>query len=1046
MKLQRQSIRLLLLVLILLVAPTIKGQDVIVADGESIGMTPLQFVQTYLVGTGVTVTNALFNGSNEPLNSIDRLPLKSRNQIGSFENSGGAQSQLGLAGGVLLSSGYVRGVLKDSLTSGDMWGSYPGESDPDLVILAGVSLVHDKSILEFDFVPVTDVVSFRYVFGSVEFDQFCGSYNDAFGLLLSGPAIAGGLGFSNDAVNIALLPNSTNYVNINNICAADEGNQGNGIYSWRNLKYDYYSYYRFTYVFTASYPVQCNQTYHMKFVIGDAGDGTWDTGVFLEQNSFSSNSLTSTTSFSNPLTSQILVEGCNNVSLSYSLQHTQATDLIIDLAIQPSGSANQADILPNPFPVHDTIHAGQLQSSLITIIPVADGIPESTENIVITGSTMSCGLATSITSEFTIHDYSPLAIGLNNVTICNGMSDTLTPTITGGQQILPDSVFNYLWSTGATTSSIIVTPPPGHHEYSVTVTDACNQTAFKQISLDVGTSPGAAGNISGIDSICTPQSGLIYSIPTIPGVDRYFWTVPPGAVITSGNVTNSITVNYNETTTSGTISVFGHSDVCGDGEPAILNLVINPSVPAAGAITGVPSHLCQGPTVYTCTILPLSYVTSYEWSLPPGVELLSGSNTNQITCRFGPTAISGNISVRGYNNECGFGAASFQPVIVDPLPGPAGTIGSSFGNFICKPQSGNLFEVSPIAQATNYSWVYTGVSGTAINNGTQLMVDFSDLSTSGNLSVSGQNSCGFGPASPIFPITVNPKPNVEFLTCQDIKTTKNGKPILLRGGRPNGPGGAYRGTGVREISPDIFIFDPADNNVTGGGSAGMGYTITYRYTNMFNCSDEKPMNITVYGSNANTPCPGTVKDVRDNKIYPIFSVGAGVNFRCWTSINLNYGNFIDQTVIPSDNCLPEKLCRSNQSGQCTSYGGYYHWDEIMQYQQGTYYQDLCMPGWHVSTVDDWQILIGQYLGNGQAGNFLKDTTASNNFDGLLNGVEYLNNTWSHLSAADQGTMYWTSQSNSPNSATARGLTKNSSGVSVYESSRANAFSVRCVRN
>jgi uncharacterized protein (TIGR02145 family) len=413
---------------------------------------------------------------------------------------------------------------------------------------------------------------------------------------------------------------------------------------------------------------------------------------------------------------------------------------------------------------------------------------------------------------------------------------------------------------------------------------------------------------------------------------------------------------------------------------------------------------------------------------------------------FGAAALSGNISVRGFNAECGFGEASVHPVIVDPLPGPAGNITGFNGNYICQPLDDVLFEISPILHATDYSWMYSGNLGSYANNGNQLLVDFSGLSTSGNLTVAGHNNCGLGPVSPAFSIIINPKPTVDFLSCQDNKTTKNGKPILLRGGRPGGRGGIYTGTGVQEISPGVFIFNPADNNVTGGGTTGVSHTINYRYTNTFNCSDEKTMNITVFGPNGNNPCPGTVTDVRDNKTYPTFSVGSGINGRCWTATNLNFGNFIDQSVSPSDNCSPEKLCRNNQSAQCADFGGYYNWDEVMQYQQSTIYQDLCMAGWHVATADEWQMLIDQYLGNGQAGGFLKDTTASNNFLGLLKGVYYLNNTWSHLSGADQGTMYWTSQSLFPTSATARGLTRNNSSVSFYESSRANAFSVRCVRN
>ena len=1195
-----------------------------VTSGSAIGMTPQEFVQTYLVGTGIAISNATYNGSAEPLNSALRLPAKSRDEIGSFTNTGGAATQLGINGGVILSTGYVEKTKAGLNPSDDMWGNnQPAESDPDLVILAG-NTIHDKSILQFDFVPQTDVVTFRYVFGSIEFDGFCGSINDAFGLFLSGPGISGGLGFANDAVNIALLPNSTNYVTIFNICAADQGNLGNGVYSWWNVKKDFFSFNRLTYVFSATYTVVCNQTYHMKFAIGDASDGVLDSGVFLEQNSFSSNNVTSTTSFSNPLTGQLLVEGCSNASLVYSIPQAATTDLTIDLAIHPSGTATQADILPNPFPLHATILAGQLQSTPILIVPVPDALPEPTENLVIKGTTITCSISNVVTTEIFIKDLNPLSVGLGDVTICNGSSATLAPVVTGGQQILPANVFNYLWSTADTTASIVVSPPAGHHVYTVTVTDACNQSAMKEVSVDVGTVPGPAGPIAGNSTICTPVLNAIFSIQAITGADNYIWTLPAGAVIAAGNNTNSISVNFDLTAVSGPISVKGHSIICGDGLPSVLNLVINPAVPAAGPITGPstvcqgpgqliysitplpfttsyewivpsgvtvvsgattnqitcifttsaisgnfsvrgyntecnfgipalkpvlvnplpapagpingpatvcqgpnpvtyfisslanttlyewtvpsgvtilsgantnqitclftnsaisgsisvrgfnpecsfgtsmlmpvtvnplpgpagpitgPSTLCQGPDQITYSIAPVANATLYEWSVPSGVTIVNGATTNQITCIFSSSAISGNFSVKGYNALCSFGTPSDKPVLVNPLPGPAGVITSISGAVVCTPETGIGYRVDPITNVLTYTWVYSGTGVTLHNNNASLQIDFSASATSGVLTVKGENGCGSGPLSSSFDITVHPKPIVDLLICNDIKTTKNGRPIVLKGGRPVGTGGIYTGTGVSQISPGVFVFDPSNNNVIGGGTSnGINHNITYSYTNTFSCFDEKSAVITVYGSNSNDPCPGTVKDYRDNQIYPTFLESAGPTSRCWTATNLNYGNYTDKSQSQTENCLIEKYCQNNVASQCSISGGYYQWGELMQYQEITGYQDICMPGWHVASVSEWDNLILGNSGNGNAGSELKDLLNINGFHGLLEGLLYNNNTWAFMTGTTTGTMFWTSAAISAGYATARGLNIFNPSVSLYPSSRVNAFHVRCVRN
>jgi len=1373
-----------------------------VTTGSAMSMTPLEFVQTYLVGTGVTVSNATFNGSAEPLNSALRTPPLYRDQIGSFAATGGALTQLGIGGGVILSSGYVAKAIAPANPNDDMEGiNQPFESDPDLFILAGET-IHDKSILEFDFIPQTDVITFRYVFSSIEFDEFCNSINDAFGLFLSGPGIAGGWGFANNAANIALLPDpeAVSFVTIHNVCLQDNGNLGNGVYSWWNGLHTYFSNDRLTYVLTASHPVTCYETYHMKFAIGDASDGILDSEVFLEQNSFSSNSVIGNTTFSNSLTGQYLVEGCGNVSLVYEIPATHTTALTINLALGSTGTATQADILPNPFPTQVVIPAGALTSPPILIQAISDAIPEPVENLIINATTTTCAVASTVTTTLMIKDYNPLSVTLANQTACSGSPVTLTPVITGGQPILPANTYNYLWSTAATTPAITITPPPGSTPYTVSVTDACSITSSASATANAGAppvpagpitgqnticapatsvtytvpamtgadsytwtlpagatitagsgtntitvdysgsavsgsvtvkginlicgegapvtqfinvypAPQAAGPITGLNNICTPATGVTYSIAAIPGASSYQWTLPPGATITAGNNTNSITVDYDVTATSGTFTVLGQSVSCGNGQPSSLavavhqtpvaagpitgpgtfctpatgitysippvagagtylwnlppgatitagsgtnsitvdfalmtfsgtisvlgqssfcgngpssslTLDLSPTPPAAGAISGeynlctpvtgstystpaitgansylwtipagatitagnntnavtvdfdvtassgqvtvlghsascgdgpssslaldihpapqaatpitgpntvcipatgisysistvtgadtylwtlpsgvtitsgsgtntitvdfsaaavsgqisVKAHsnscgdgtttsmtltthpspeaagpitgltpVCQGSTIRTYSIASLAHTTSYDWSVPAGVTIVSGTGTRQIGCLFTTSAVSGTFSVRGFNAECNFGTPAVLPVVVDPIPGIAGAVTGT--SPVCQGVTGITYTVNPIANAVNYLWNYSGTGVTLTNNGTTLLVDFSGTATSGNLKVTGQNGCGDGVVSPLLPVIVNPKPIADFLTCNDLKTTKNGRPIVLKGGRPLGNRGVYSGTGVTQPAPGIYVFDPSSSSVSGGSTTtGVNYTITYRYTNTYNCSDEKTAIISVYASNAGDPCPGTVIDCRDNQVYPTFLAGSGAGARCWTAANLNYGEFTDTKLSQTDNCTHEKYCRNNAASQCNLNGGFYQWGEMMQYQDAAGYQDICPPGWHVATSHEWDNLITEYFGNAVAGSSLKDTLTASGFHGRLNGILYLNDLWSFGSGLNKGSLYWTSDSGSATQATSRGLNIFNPSVSLYNSSRANAFPVRCVRN
>lgn len=1028
---------------------SITGQ-VTVVEGTAISLTPQQFVETYLAGEGITIMNALYNGSAEPLNSTNRTPLKYRDQIGSFESAGGAATELGISGGVILSTGYSGKAVAGQNPNDDMQqNNQPEESDPDLVILAGgTAQINDKSVLEFDFIPQTDYVTFRYVFGSIEFDGFCASINDAFGLFLSGPGISGGLGFVNDAVNIALLPNSTNYVNIFNICAVDQGNLGQGVYSWWNAKEDYYSYNRLTYVFTATYPVQCNQTYHMKFAIGDASDGILDSGVFLEENSFTSNNITGNTSFSNPYTGQLLIEGCNNVDISYSIPQIQLNNVVIDMAIHASGTATQADILPNPFPLHVNIPAGQLTTPVINISALADALTEGPETLVIKATTTnSCGLANTVTTEFTILDYTTPVVSLENEVICDGSSVTLNPVITGGQPRVPENTFFYLWSSGDTTSSITVSPPFGIHPYSVTVTDACNQSVIKEVTVSVGTTPEAAGPITGNATICTPVYGLVYAIDPVPGADSYEWTLPPGGTIVSGANSAQITVDFDVTTPPGTITVRGVSTVCGTGALSSLPIALNPSAPAAGPITG-PASLCQSNQAITYSIDPLVFVSSYTWTVPPGVTILSGENTTQISCLFGTSAVSGNVTVKGWNTDCGFGPASTLAVTVNPLPGNAGAITSSAGNTICIPAPQVTMSIPPVEHATDYIWNYSGNNVTLANNGNQAIMDFPVNATSGLLQVIPHNGCGLGDPSPPLNLILNPSPVTDFpAPLSEMHTTRNGRPILLRGALPSGPGGVFNGPGVSETFPGTFVFDPGDNAVTPGGPGnGIPHNITYQYTNIYGCSDQTTFTIRVFGSNQSNPCPGTVRDVRDNTIYQTFLVGTGPGAQCWMAENLNAGAWIPDGQEQSDNHIPEKFCPQNQASQCSQYGGYYQWDEMMLHTGMTGYQDICPPGWHVPSPPEWQFLIDYYQGNAAAGNFMMDTTIPNSFHAILKGLRYQNFLWAFNDNPLQGNIYWSSETQPPLRAIARGVNIKNTSVSLYPARRSDAFLVRCVRN
>lgn len=82
-----------------------------------------------------------------------------------------------------------------------------GDADLDKLLTTGGSTAktNDATTLSFDFVPDQQFITFSYVFGAEEYNEFVGgSFNDIFGFFVNG-------------TNVAALPGTTTFVSINNV-------------------------------------------------------------------------------------------------------------------------------------------------------------------------------------------------------------------------------------------------------------------------------------------------------------------------------------------------------------------------------------------------------------------------------------------------------------------------------------------------------------------------------------------------------------------------------------------------------------------------------------------------------------------------------------------------------------------------------------------------------------------------------------------------------------------------------------------------------------
>jgi len=224
------------------------------------GFTASDLAQT-LVGQGVTVSNVTYTGANRA--------------GGKFSGGTGI---IGFEEGIILSSGDIANVVGPN--SGDATSKNNGEAgDSDLNTLSGFT-THDAAVLEFDFVPNWDHLYFQFVFASEEYNEFVGSpFNDVFAFFVNGQncALAQGDPITVNKINngnpFGIGPNSNPSLYINN----DLSDGPPPI----NTEMD-----GLTKILTCASEVTPNQSNHIKLVVADASDFIFDTNVFIEANSF----------------------------------------------------------------------------------------------------------------------------------------------------------------------------------------------------------------------------------------------------------------------------------------------------------------------------------------------------------------------------------------------------------------------------------------------------------------------------------------------------------------------------------------------------------------------------------------------------------------------------------------------------------------------------------------------------------------------------------------------------------------------------------------
>ncbi|MGB3948875.1 MAG: choice-of-anchor L domain-containing protein, partial [Bacteroidia bacterium] len=493
-------------------------------------LTPAQLVQTILLGSGVTASNITYNGVAVA--------------IGDFN---GTASNIGLPAGVLLSSGNINNAVGPNNQGGASVGNgRPG--DPDLDQIMAPTHSYDAAILEFDFVPTSDTVKFRYVFGSEEYMEFVspfpGGINDGFGFFISGPGITGT--FSNNAKNIAIIPGTALpvtmfHLNLNSNSAFYFDN-GNGFGTGTAPNGQTVQYDGFTVVMTAASAVQCGQTYHIKIAIADGGDSALDSGVFLEAGSFSSSGT------ANVGPDIAVNQGCVKQLTAKNL--TASTVTWTSIAPGAQGAYNN--------------YLACTSGCLNNTVTGTAGAPAFVDYKVC-GTSTGCNPTTSCdTVRINFNPALNVSVTPQNPVLCGGQnSTTLTANVTGGS--VP---YQFLWNNVNPSQSITV----GSGIYTVEVKDASGCPPVLVTSTITSYSVAPTANAGADINVCS-QNPTVMLNGVINGATGGIWSGGNGTFNPS-NVNALSGVSYTPTqaeinagfvdltlTTTGTGSCAPASDV-----------------------------------------------------------------------------------------------------------------------------------------------------------------------------------------------------------------------------------------------------------------------------------------------------------------------------------------------------------------------------------------------------------------------------------------------------------------------------------------------------
>ena len=275
-------------------------------------------------------------------------------------------------------------------------------------------------------------------------------------------------------------------------------------------------------------------------------------------------------------------------------------------------------------------------------------------------------------------------------------------------------------------------------------TTGCNTSVARTLTI-LKTITAAPAVLVGATDVCAAignQTEVTYYTSPVTNATSYQWTVPSGASIVSGQGDTLITVLFDNTFTSGTVTVKS-STYC--GQSAAKSLTVGRLLPITPAVLNGTTdiYVCtpmSNNANYTYSTRSVAYANSYVWTVPTGATLVSGQGDTSIVVTFDSTFITGSITVKAQNG-C-FISAAKSLAVTKKLPLASTVLNGSTD--VCATSTNVVYTTTAITNASYYIWsVPAGATIVSGQGTTAITVNFDNSFVSGtNISLRAASSCG----------------------------------------------------------------------------------------------------------------------------------------------------------------------------------------------------------------------------------------------------------------------------------------------------------------